>query len=343
MSLRVLIIKTSSLGDVIHTLPAITDAMRALPGIEFDWIVEEAFAEIPAWHPAVKKVIPIALRRWRKAPLSSLLGREFQRFKLQLKMTRYDLVIDAQGLVKSAWLTRLVNAPSVGYDKQSIREPLASMFYKKHIHVSKEQHAVERIRELFAQALGYIKPQAIGDYAIRRELLQAPTTLLADNRIVLLHGTTRADKYWPDNNWIELAKNIRASGVLPSLPWGNDEEKQRAETIASATGSEVLPKLKLAEIAAILAQAKAVIAVDTGLGHLAAALDVPCVSLYGPTSPMKVGAYGKQQIHLCAEVGQGAEKINNSESMQTISVDRVNKALLELLNDSQQVAHGMLP
>jgi heptosyltransferase-1 len=321
MSLRVLIIKTSSLGDIIHTLPAITDAMRALPGIEFDWIVEEAFAEIPAWHPAVKKVIPIALRRWRKAPLSSLLGREFQRFKLQLKMTRYDLVIDAQGLVKSAWLTRLVNAPSVGYDKQSIREPLASMFYKKHLTVNKEQHAVERIRELFARALGYIKPQTIGDYAIRRELLQAPNNLIADNRVVLLHGTTRADKYWPENNWIDLAKKIRASGLLPSLPWGNDEEKQRAETIASAASAEILPKLKLAEIAAILSQAKAVVAVDTGLGHLAAALDVPCVSLYGPTSPMKVGAYGKSQLHLTA---------SDNHTMQNISVDNVFAEFMSL-------------
>jgi heptosyltransferase-1 len=209
--------------------------------------------------------------------------------------------------------------------------------------VSKEQHAVERIRELFAQAFGYIKPQTIGDYAIRRELLQVPNKLLADNRVILLHGTTRADKYWPENYWIALAKKIRSVGLLPSLPWGNDEEKLRAERIASVTGAEVLPKLKLAEIAAILSEAKAIVAVDTGLGHLAAALDVPCVSLYGPTSPMKVGAYGKQQMHLCAEAMQTEEKSNHSASMQMISIERVNAALQELLDNSQQVLPELSP
>jgi heptosyltransferase-1 len=323
---RVLIIKTSSLGDVIHTLPAITDAMRAVPGIQFDWIVEEAFAEIPAWHPAVKRVIPIALRRWRKTPLGSLFGREWQRFKLQLKMTSYDLVIDAQGLVKSAWLTRLIDAPSVGYDKRSIREPLASMFYSQHVAVSKEQHAVERIRELFAKAMNYSKPSIAGDYSLLKNTFQVPDGLAISNRIVLMHGTTRTSKYWPEDYWIELAQKICSAGFLPSLPWGNDEEYQRAQRIAQNSGAEVLPKLKLAEIAAIIANARAAVAVDTGLGHLTAALNVPCISLYGPTSPLKVGAYGKQQIHLVAEPDS-----DNSNTMSRISVESVFAALENIL------------
>ena len=322
MSLRVLLIKTSSLGDVIHTLPALTDAMRALPGIQFDWIVEEAFAEIPAWHPAVKNIIPVALRRWRKTPLSSLFGREWQKFKLQLKMTKYDLVIDAQGLVKSAWLSRLVDAPSAGYDKQSIREPLASMFYQRHFAVSKEQHAVERIRQLFAGALNYHYPTTTGDYALQRSKFHLPENLAADNRVVFMHGTTRADKYWPEDYWIALAKKIIAQGFCVSLPWGNEEEQQRAQRIAAASGAEVLPKLKLAELAALLASAQAAVAVDTGLGHLTAALDVPCISLYGPTSPLKVGAYGKSQQHLVA---------GDSHDMQDIAVDAVLTAILPIL------------
>ena len=103
--MRVLLVKTSSLGDVIHTLPALTDAQRAIPGIQFDWVVEEGFAEIPAWHPAVAQVIPVAIRRWRKHPLQTLRSGEWRRFKARLRETHYDLVIDAQGLLKSAWLT----------------------------------------------------------------------------------------------------------------------------------------------------------------------------------------------------------------------------------------------
>ena len=137
-----------------------------------------------------------------------------------------------------------------------------------------------------------------------------------------MHGTTRADKYWPEDYWIQLAKKLIADGFRVSLPWGNEEEHLRAERIAVATGAEVLPKLKLTELAALIANAKAVIAVDTGLGHLTAALDVPCISLYGPTSPLKVGAYGKGQKHLVA---------TNGESMQAITAEQVFAALASLL------------
>ena len=129
--MRVLLIKTSSLGDVIHTLPALTDAARAIPGIRFDWVVEEGFAEIPAWHPAVDAVIPVAIRRWRKKPLQAVRSGEWSNFKRRLRETQYDLVIDAQGLLKSAWLTRYARAEVVGLDKSSAREPLAARFYQR--------------------------------------------------------------------------------------------------------------------------------------------------------------------------------------------------------------------
>ncbi|RMS39539.1 Lipopolysaccharide heptosyltransferase I, partial [Pseudomonas coronafaciens pv. garcae] len=125
MILRVLLIKTSSLGDVIHALPALTDAARALPGIRFDWVVEEGFAEIPGWHPAVDTVIPVAIRRWRKNLWQTVRSGEWRRFKQRVREQRYDLVIDAQGLFKSAWLTRYVDAPVAGLDRDSAREPLA--------------------------------------------------------------------------------------------------------------------------------------------------------------------------------------------------------------------------
>ncbi|MAL35291.1 MAG: lipopolysaccharide heptosyltransferase I, partial [Pseudomonas sp.] len=169
--MRVLLVKTSSLGDVIHTLPALTDAQRAIPGIQFDWVVEEGFAEIPAWHPAVAQVIPVAIRRWRKHPLQTLRTGEWRRFKARLRETHYDLVIDAQGLLKSAWLTRYVKAPVAGLDRDSIREPLASRFYDRRYAVPRERHALERVRQLFAQALGYSIPEMIADYGLDRSQL----------------------------------------------------------------------------------------------------------------------------------------------------------------------------
>lgn len=297
--MRVLLIKTSSLGDVVHTLPALTDALRAIPNIRFDWVVEEGFAEIPRWHPAVDQVIPVAIRRWRKHPLQTWRSGEWRAFKQRIHQQQYDLVIDAQGLLKSAWLTRGFKVPVVGFNRQSAREPIASYFYDRPIFVAREQHAVERVRQLFAQALGYALPKQLGQYSLERERLA-----LAEQSapyVLFLHGTTWPSKHWPQAAWRKLAEQLSAQGVAVRIPWGNAEEEQRAHAIAEGLPLvTVLPKLNLTEVAGQIAGAQACVAVDTGLGHLAAALDVPCVSLYGPTLPGRVGAYGQGQIHLCA-------------------------------------------
>ncbi|PZP25180.1 lipopolysaccharide heptosyltransferase I [Pseudomonas kuykendallii] len=301
--MRVLLIKTSSLGDVIHTLPALTDAARAIPGIRFDWVVEEGFAEIPAWHPAVAQVIPVAIRRWRKHPLQIWKSGEWRRFKARLRETRYDLVIDAQGLLKSAWLTRYVKAPVAGLDRDSAREPIAARFYDRRYAVAREQHALQRTRALFAEALDYPLPTGIGDYGLDRAQLADPA---GEPYVLFLHGTTWASKHWPEADWRALAERIAERGWAIRLPWGNPTEKARAERIAAGLEKvAVLPKLNLAGVAKVIAGARACVAVDTGLGHLAAALDVPCISLYGPTRPYRVGAYGRSQVHLCAS-GPGA-------------------------------------
>jgi heptosyltransferase-1 len=298
--LRVLLIKTSSLGDVIHTLPALTDAARAVPGIEFDWVVEEGFAEIPSWHPAVNAIIPVAIRRWRKSIWQTWRSGEWKRFKQRLRDTPYDLVIDAQGLLKSAWLTRYSRSPVVGLDRDSAREPLASRFYKQGYAVPHGQHAVERVRQLFAQALGYEVPQTTGDYGLQRSRLVDAAD--AAPFVLFLHGTTWATKHWPELYWRQLAERLIAQGLQVRLPWGNVVERERAERIAEGLEqAQVLPKLNLAGVAKVLAQAQACVAVDTGLGHLAAAFDVPTLSLYGPTNPGLSGAYGKSQVHLAGD------------------------------------------
>jgi len=296
---RVLIIKTSSLGDVIHTLPALTDAAHAIPGIRFDWVVEEGFAEIPSWHPAVDQVIPVAIRRWRKNLWQTIKSGEWKAFKQRVRGRKYDLVIDAQGLVKSAWLTRYVKAPVAGLDRYSAREGWASRFYDRRLSVATGQHAVERVRQLFAMALAYDLPEGIGNYGLDLERLQLPP---AAPYVVFLHGTTWATKHWPEAYWRELAERMGRRKLEVRLPWGNPAEKARAERIAQGLNNcQVLPKLNLVGVARVLAAAKACVAVDTGLGHLAAALDVPTISLFGPTNPGLTGAYGRTQIHQASD------------------------------------------
>ena len=261
--MKVCVIKTSSMGDVIHTLPALTDAQKAIPSLSIDWVVEENFVEIPRWHSAVNRVIPIALRRWRKSPFSIQTRNEWKNYRTLLQAENYDAVIDAQGLIKSAlFAIRFAQGVKHGYDRQSIREPLASFFYDKKYAISYQQHAVERIRQLFAQSLGYELPQVQGDYGIARHFLNQTSE---KNYVVFIHSTTRADKHWEESEWQKLIEKITAlSDYEIRLPWGNEQEKARAERLAQVHSNViVLPKLTLTELAKQLANAKAVVSVDT--------------------------------------------------------------------------------
>lgn len=320
--MHVLIVKTSSMGDVLHTLPALTDAMQAIPGIRFDWVVEENFAQIPGWHPAVDKVLPVAIRRWRKHWFGSQQREERVLFKRELQSRQYDVVIDAQGLIKSAALvTRLAKGIKHGQDSRSAREPFASWWYDKRHEINKQQHAVERTRELFAKSLGYDKPTTQGDYAIAGHFLSAlPHD--AQSYLVFLHATTRDNKHWPESHWRELIGLVEPTGLRVKLPWGAEHEHQRAKRMAEGFDHvEVLPKLTLEQVAQQLAGARAVISVDTGLSHLTAALDRPNITLFGPTDPGLIGGYGKNQHELRGEGG----------TMQAISANRVMENLQELL------------
>lgn len=288
--LKILLVKTSSLGDVIHQLPAVTDICAHFPDARVDWVVEENFAELPALHPGVRRVITVAIRRWRRALFRSATWREMGAFRRQLRSTTYDLVLDSQGLIKSAAISFFAYGPRCGYDRGSAREPLAALAYDRIIAVIKNLHAVERNRQLAGLALGYV-PDVSVDYGIAAPHADFPW-LGGQAFVVLLHATSRSDKEWPEDSWLALAEHFLEHGLRCILPWGSARERERSERLALGMANAVVPpRLNLAQAAALLGQARAVVGVDTGLTHLAAALKVPVVALYCASDPGLTGVY----------------------------------------------------
>ncbi len=275
---RVLLIKTSSLGDVIHCLPAISDLARSVENLELDWAIEQSLMEIAQLHPAVTSIVPVRLRYWRRHLLEPVTWREFGEFRRRISWRRYDRIIDAQGLIRSALLARLASGPHCGYDRASVREPPASLFYDCRYPVSVTVHAVERMRRLMAQAMGYELPAEL-DYGVRAGG-GWPDWLAEGRYIVALHATARPDKGWSESAWIELACRAAAAGLRVVLPWGSGRERERSERIAAAAGGIAPPRLGFNELAQLLAGAATVVGVDTGLTHLASAVGAPVVAIY---------------------------------------------------------------
>lgn len=292
----IVLVKTSSLGDVLHNLPVVTDICRHVPGARIDWVVEESFAVLPLLHPGISRAIPVAMRRWRKSWWQS--RGEMQAACHELRDARYDLALDTQGLLKSALITRCTHSMRCGFAWDSAREPVASLFYDRTFSVAKDRHAVERNRQLAGQALGYI-PQGEPDYGIRTADVALPW-LPAEPYAVLLHATSRDDKLWAEPNWLALGKYLSQTGVRSILPWGSEQEKARGARLSAAIPGAICPaRLNLNEAAALLAHARAVIGVDTGLSHLAAALGVPTIGIYTATDPGLTGLYaGARAINL---------------------------------------------
>ena len=323
--LRLLIVKTSSLGDVIHMLPAVTDAARARPGLVVDWLVEESFAAIPAWHPAVRRVLPIAMRRWKKQWTASATWRQIAAARTSLKAERYDLVVDAQGLLKSALWTRTARGVRCGYDADSAREPVVARLYDRRFAVPREMHAIERNRRLLAQALGYELDDLRPDYGLAglATRLPGPGVELPARYVVGLHGTSRVDKEWPVEHWKRLAAALLQAGRPLVLPWGNAAEQRRAEAIAAVVpGSRVLPRLGRDALAVIIDRADAVVGVDTGLMHLAAGLGQPGLALYTATRPALTGVVPDRN---------SVSSMENRETPSELSAEAVIRDLLVLL------------
>lgn len=297
--MHALVVKTSSMGDVIHTLPALSDARVACPDIRFDWVVERSLSQIPQWHDTVERVIPVSLRHWRKHP-QQWLGRDVRTFLGSLRAGRYTHIIDAQGLLKSALIACLAHGPRYGYAAGSVRESPAALAYSQRSDVPIKLHAIERVRRLFADALDYPCPDSPPQYGIDIGRLQCDEGLPAPY-LVFVHGSAWPSKSWPVAYWRQLVETATSNGYRVYLPWGDEGERARAiEIVNDHLRADLLPKLELKQLAPILADAAAVVSVDTGLGHLSAALSTPNVSIYGATDPDLTGTLGRHQQHLRA-------------------------------------------
>lgn len=298
--MRVLLVKTSSLGDLIHTFPAITDATRALPGVKFDWVTEPAYEELCSWHSAVEEVITVSYRHWRRHPIKGIFGGHLRHFQQKLRAKPYDAIIDAQGLYKSAVITSMTDGVRHGYDRLSCREKLAPFAYDNKIRVSRSLHAIRRNRNLFASALHYPSPENRPDYGLDRNSLAASP--IEAPYILLLHGSARRTKLWPVDCWRQLASIAGKKGYRVAVPWANDIDRRRASEIGDHQTNVVKLETSLTGMGSLVAAATGVVGVETGFTHLAAAFNRPTVSLYGSTGAAKEGTCGIAQAHISSKM-----------------------------------------
>ena len=299
--MRILIVKTSSMGDVVHALPAVSDMLRALPGLQVDWLVEAAFAALPRLHGGVARVLPLAWRKWRKSLGDPETRAAIGTLRRELRREPYDLVLDLQGLLKSVLWGLQARGPLVGYGFGSLREPLAALFYRRRAAVPRDLQAVARNRRLAAAHLGYAMPGTAPDFGIASPAgsWQPPLACAA-----LIACASRPEKLWPEDRWITVGQCLQSAGLVPVLVWGNDEERQRAERIAAGCGGVVPPFLSVADTAAVLGQARQVVGLDTGFSHLAAALGAPTLGLYCDHSPGLAGITGPAPVASLGGKGQ---------------------------------------
>jgi heptosyltransferase-1 len=311
---EILFIKTSSLGDVIHHMPAVAESRVHFPRARISWLVEEAYAPLVALHPAVDDVIPVAWRRWRRRLLANQIWREIGDWRRRIGARQYDRIVDTQGLIRTAIMGRAAHGPHHGYDRNSIREPLASRFYDVRFPVSRDLHAIERNRRLTALALGY-RSEGAADYGLDRAALRTS----GDRYAVLLHGTARPEKEWPVAHWIELGKILNARDLAVLVPWGSDAERVRAaEIVAALPNARVADRQPIDEVAKTVAGAACVIGGDTGLVHLAAALGVPLVAIFSGSDPALTRPVGAGPIEVVGTKGTTPSVEDVSASLEKI-------------------------
>ncbi len=303
--MRILIVKTSSMGDVVHALPAVTDMHRALPNLTVDWVVERPFAALPGLHQGVRRVLPMAWRKWRHQLGQRKTWDDIKAFRTELQREPYDLVIDMQGLLKSVMWGLQAHGPMGGFDRKSLREPLAALFYRHTAAVARSQQAVVRCRQLAAQLLGYpLDPQSKPDFGLRDSPL--PTSPWLPNRpyAALIPCASRPEKFWPEADWIAVGHALQARGWQPVVLWGSPQEEAMAKRIAAGCDGAVPPFLKVGEMATVLAGSRHIIGLDTGFTHLGAAYGIDTLGIYCDHEPGLAGVTGPGQVSSLGGKGQ---------------------------------------
>jgi len=284
---RLLVVRPSSLGDIVHTLSLVSDVVAHAPDTPIDWVAEEAFAPLVVLDKRIRRVIPVALRRWRSAPLAASTRREFLAFRRDLRSDRYDVILDLQEQVKGALLARMAKGTRHGFDKSNIREPLATWLDDVHHVIDRDQHFIDKARALAAGALGYEVSSA------PRWQLSPPSSPAGAPRgpyALAFHATSREDKLWPEARWRALIAHYAQAGLQVLLPWGHDDERARSERLALDASNTIVPERRsLPELASLARGAEIVVGVDTGLTHLAAALGTPTVAIFTATDATLAG------------------------------------------------------
>lgn len=288
MTTRILIVRTSSLGDLVHMLPAISDIAKNISQAKIDWLVEESFAEIPAWHPAVNEVIPVAHRRWRKHWWAKETRQQRQALKSNLGQRQYDVVLDMQALMKSIWLVRQTHGKRHGLSWRSAREPLASFFYDVRHRVEFWQPAVIRQRTLAAATFGYEITDSV-DFGLQH----ITDSVAPESAALIMPSASRDDKLWPDNYWQQVFDDLEQRGLQLRLLSGNEVEFNRAQQMVSGRKNAlVLPRMGLTDVAHELAKAKIMVGLDSGLTHLSAGLGRPTIGIYKASTPIRTPLQG---------------------------------------------------
>ena len=314
----VLIVRPSSLGDIVYALAVASDIRRHRPRLAIDWVAERGFVPLIEMCPEIRRVVPFALRSWRRSPFSSETWRNVSAFRRDLRTDRYRAILDLQEQVKGALIARAARGRRHGFDRTSAREPIATLAHDVHHRVPRNLHFVERCRRLAAAALGYAL-----DGPPQWHMVPPTTAPMIPERpyAVVLHATSRAEKLWPDDRWRALIAHFASAGYETVLPWGTPEEESRSRRIADhIEGAIVPPWLSLPEAATTLARADIAIGIDTGFTHLAATLGTPTIALFFATDPSVHGV-------VCA--GPHARDLGTQGTMP--SVEAVIAAAGELL------------
>ena len=298
--MRILLVKLSSLGDVVHTLPVVQDILLAIPDAQIDWAIEKAFAPLLTQVSGIHRIIPCELRRWRKSFWSVTTRREWRAFTTDLQQVSYDAVIDLQGLTKSALVSRLAKLASQGKRYAMANQTEGSGYeaptrWAADVAVSLEPHihALGRGRQFAATALGYdVKTvKNAPNYGIKVPSDQSIYARAAPKSVAFIHGTSRPNKTWPLQNWVELGQRLAASGYQVKLVHGSAEELQTSQTIAVQLGASctLLPMLSLNSLTYQLASCQGAIGVDSGVSHIAVALGLPHVQIYNFDTAWRTG------------------------------------------------------